>query len=104
MELSDLVPVVVVWHDAHVSVEGWEDLGNLEDDGPCIVHSSGFLLPTELGGKTNHVSMVATWSDDDMVHSVFHIPMQMVQKIEVLVRSYELADVNVFPTQSGSSR
>jgi hypothetical protein len=104
MELSDLVPVVVVWHDAHVSVEGWEDLSNLEDDGPCVVHSSGFLLPTELGGKTNHVSMVATWSDDDMVHSVFHIPMQMVQRIEVLVRSYELADVNVFPTQSSTSR
>lgn len=103
MELSELTPIVVVWHDAHVSVEGWDDLSNLEDDGPCVVHSSGFLLPTDIGGKAGHISMVATWSDDDMVHSVFHIPVQMVQKIEVLVRSYELADINVFSTKSSSS-
>lgn len=103
MQFSNLVPVLIEWHDAHMGIEGWETLENVEDDGPCIVKSCGFLLPTELGGKQNHVSMVATWSADDMVHSVFHIPRQMVQRIEVLSGSYELANVDVFPTKSSSS-
>lgn len=98
-----LVPVLVEWHDAHVGVDFWEDRENLEDDGPCVVHSCGLLLTTENGGKENHVSLVATWSDDDMVHSVFHIPKQMVQRIEVLVRSNELADVVVLSQQSSTS-
>lgn len=93
---------MIEWHDAHMGIDGWESLENVEDDGPCVVKSCGFLLPTENGGKANHVSMVATWSADDMVHSVFHIPRQMVQRIEVLAGSYELANVDVFP-KTGSS-
>lgn len=99
----DLVPILVEWHDAHVGTASWEDRVDLEDDGPCVVHSSGFLLPTSLGGKENHVSMVATWSEDDMVHSVFHIPRQMVQRIVVLTRSHELADTSVLPEKQGGS-
>lgn len=95
-------PVMVTWHDAHVGVDGWEDLQNLEDDGPCVCCTIGFLLTTEQGGKENHVSLVATWSRDDMVHSVFHIPKQMVQRIEVLARAHELADVVVFSTQGST--
>lgn len=93
----ELTPVIVEWHDAHVGVDGWEDLENVKDDGPCIVHSTGFLLSEEDGGKEGHVSLVATWSQDDMVHSVFHIPSPMVQKIHILMRSHELADVALFP-------
>lgn len=100
---KNLVPVLVEWHDAHVGIDGWEDLDNIEDDGPCVCYSTGFLLSTENGGKENHVSLVATWSVDDMVHSVFHIPKQMVQRIEVLVRSNELADVVVFSSQGSTS-
>lgn len=99
----NFVPVLVEWHDAHVGIAGWEDLAAVEDDGPCVVQTCGFLLPKEHGGKDNHISMVATWTADDMVHSVFHIPKQMVQRVEVLVRSHELADVVVFPTQSSTS-
>lgn len=99
----DLVPVLIEWHDAHVGTEGWAERVDIEDDGPCIVHSSGFLLPTNMGGKENHVSVVATWSDDDMVHSVFHIPLQMVQRITRLVRSHELADASILPDEQGSS-
>lgn len=94
------LPVRVEWHDAHVGEDRWEDRENLEDDGPCVVHSCGFLLTESQGGKAGHVSLVATWSDDDMVHSVFHIPQQMVQRVEFLVRSHELADASVFPSQS----
>jgi hypothetical protein len=56
----ELTPAMVVWHDAHVGTDGWEDYVNLEDDGPCVVNSCGFLLPTDKGGKENHISMVAT--------------------------------------------
>ena len=93
----DLVPVSVVWHDAHVGIDSWENRSDVKDDGPAVVHSCGFLLPTSMGGKKDHVSLVATWSEDDMVHSVFHIPLQMVQGISVLTRSYELADASVLP-------
>jgi hypothetical protein len=98
----DLVPVLIEWHDAHVGVDGWAERCDLDDNAPCIVHSCGFLLPTDMGGKENHVSLVATWSDDDMVHSVFHIPLQMVQRITRLMRSHELANVAVFPDEQGS--
>ena len=102
MLFGNLTPILVEWHDAHVGVEGWETLENVEDDGPCVVKSCGFLLPTEHGGKENHVSVVATWSADDMVHSVFHIPRLMVQRIQVLAGFYELANVDVFPPESGT--
>lgn len=100
----ELVPIVVEWHDAHTSIDGWISRSELEDDGPAVCTTTGFLLPTEHGGKKNHVSMVATWCEDDMVHSVFHIPLQMVQRISVLARSHELADVNVFPPASSTVR
>lgn len=99
----EFVPVFVEWHDAHVGIAGWEDLQAVEDDGPCVVRTCGFLLPREHGGKEGHVSMVATWTDDDMVHSVFHIPRQMVQRIEVLVRSHELADAITLSPQSSTN-
>ena len=70
----NLVFVVVEWHDAHVGTDGWEARQDLVDDGPAIIESCGFLLTPEQGGKKNHVSIVTTWSEDDMVHSVFHIP------------------------------
>lgn len=102
--MSDMVPVIVEWHDAHVGSDGWEDLDGIEDNGPCVVKTCGFLLTEARGGKENHVSLVATWTDDDMVHSVFHIPKQMVQRIETLVRSHELADVALFSPQGGTGR
>lgn len=100
----ELTPVMVVWHDAHVGTDGWEDYSSLEDDGPCVVNSCGFLLPTDKGGKENHISMVATWSADGMVHSVFHIPVQMVQRIESLTRSNELGNASLLSTQSSPVR
>jgi hypothetical protein len=98
----ELVYVVVEWHDAHVGTDGWEARQDLVDDGPAVIESCGFLLTPEQGGKKNHVSIVTTWSADDMVHSVFHIPEQMVQKVEVLVRSHELANVITFSAASSS--
>lgn len=98
----ELVYVVVEWHDAHVGTDGWEARQDLVDDGPAVIESCGFLLTPEQGGKKNHVSIVTTWSADDMVHSVFHIPEQMVQKVEVLVRSHELANVITFSSASSS--
>lgn len=100
----NLVFVVVEWHDAHVGSDGWEARQDLVDDGPAVIESCGFLLTPEQGGKKNHVSIVTTWSEDDMVHSVFHIPEQMVQRIDVLVRSHELADVITFSSTGSSGR
>jgi hypothetical protein len=97
-----LIPIWVEWHDAHVGSDGWEAREDLEDDGPALVHTCGYLLTTPQGGKENHISVVTTWSADDMVHCVFHIPVQMVQRVEVLVRSHELAEFVAFPKASGA--
>lgn len=103
MSEIDMVPVFIEWHDAHASSDGWEERGDLEDNGPAVVYTCGYLLTAGQGGKENHISVVQTWSQDDMVHSVFHIPVQMVQRVDTLVRSHELANVAVFPKTSSAS-
>lgn len=99
----NLIPVVVEWHDAHTGSDGWEAREDVVDEGPAVVHTSGFLLTEDLGGKKNHISVVTTWSADDMVHSIFHIPKQMVQRVDMLVRSHELANVTAFSPESRPS-
>lgn len=95
-DTPDLVLVRVEWHDAHVGTDGWVSKDELEDDGPYVVHSCGFLLTEEHGGKAGHITLVMSWSNDDMLHSVSHIPSQMVRKIEILARSHELGNAALF--------
>lgn len=91
-----MIPVVVEWHDAHVGTDTWSSRDELDDDGPYVVYSCGFLLTEENGGKAGHVSILMSWSYDDMVHSVSHIPAAMVRKIEILTRKHELGNVALF--------
>lgn len=79
----------VIWHDAHSGTSTWESISDLEDDGPYVVHSVGYELLTNDGGKDGHVSIAQSWSEDDHVDSVLHIPDQMV------VERYELNGLEV---------
>ncbi len=99
----DKLKVLVEWHDAHSDDAGWVSRSDLEDEGPAVIKSVGFLLTEADGGKKNHVSLVQTWSEDDMLHSVFYIPVQMVYRITILEVSSELANGFVFPKESGTS-
>lgn len=74
-------PVHIIWHDAHAGSETWVDLHTHKDDEPYIVSSCGWLLDDKLGGKAGHISITQSWSDDDAVDSILHIPVAMVQEI-----------------------
>ena len=71
---SELVPVLVVWHDAH-TIDGWTYLEALDAD-PCLVHSVGFLAPD---AKPGHVVLVqSVIVGDGEVDAVLNIPAGMV--------------------------
>ena len=94
-------PICVTWIDAHAE-DGWIAREELEESGDCVVKSVGFYLPLQLGGKAGHVSLALTWSEDDMLHSVFHIPKDMVKSVDFLESYHELADASVLLASSGS--
>lgn len=74
--------VYVIWHDAHAGTDTWHHLDDFDkDDGPYVVHSVGWLLETDRGGKKDHLSLAQSWSDDDAVDSVLHIPNAMVKQV-----------------------
>ena len=74
--------VYVIWHDAHAGCSTWNHLEDMtKDDDPYVVHSVGWVLDIGAGGKSNHLSITQSWSDDDAVDSVLHIPNAMVQRV-----------------------
>lgn len=74
-------PVLVIWHDAHMGNSTWEHLRDMEDDGPYVVRSMGYLIPVKNGGKKKHISVAQSWSEADCVDSVLHIPVAMVKQV-----------------------
>ena len=73
-ETEDLVPVLVVWHDAHTQ-DGWTYIETIDAE-PCIVHSVGFLAPD---AKPGHLILVQSRSlGDGMVDAMLAIPAAMV--------------------------
>lgn len=77
----DRRPVLVVWHDAHAGTDTWIDLNTSTDTGPYVVRSVGWLMREDCGGKPGHISLAQSWSDEDAIDSVLHIPVAMVQQI-----------------------
>lgn len=78
-------PVVVAWHDAHAGHETWLSIDDAhKDTEPYVVHSCGFLLTESTGGKPNHLSIAQSWSEDDALDSILHIPVAMVQTVTYL--------------------
>lgn len=78
-------PVLVIWHDAHAACQGWEYLDDLEDDGDYVVKSIGYLIDSKKYGKKKHISIAQSFSEQDCVDSILHIPKAMVQKIINLI-------------------
>lgn len=84
--------VCVKWLDAHEE-DGWIDLLTFQNGPDAVIYSVGWLMDKEHGGKDGHVTLTLCWSDDDMVHSVFHIPELMVQSVTLLEEKREFDDV-----------
>ena len=76
--------VLVIWHDAHSGTNTWVHLEDYKDKQPYVVNSVGWLVPKRVGGKRDHVTIAQSWSDDDAVDSLLHIPVAMVQEIVIL--------------------
>jgi hypothetical protein len=77
-------PILIIWHDAHAGTDTWVNLDNYKDPDPYVVNSIGWLLDENLGGKPNHITIAQSWSDDDAVDSILHIPIAMVQQVITL--------------------
>lgn len=77
-------PIVVIWHDAHAGSDTWVHLDNYKDDEPYVVNSIGWLIDEADGGKPGHITIAQSWSHDDAVDSILHIPVAMVQQVITL--------------------
>jgi hypothetical protein len=77
--------VFIEWADAHQATDGWTAIEDLEDDGERIIHTVGFLLPVDEGGKEDHVTIVQSFDvEQEMVDNVLHVPSSMVRKMKVV--------------------
>ena len=73
--------VLVVWHDAHSNVTGWEEIDEIDNE-PCEVQTVGWLIPD---AKRGHVVIAQSWiTDSDTIDSVLSIPVGMVQQVQIL--------------------
>jgi len=77
---------IVTWHDTHSDHPGWQTIGELQQD-PCVVHSVGWLIPTQEGGNPDHVTLYQSRIEGtNEVDSVCHIPVKMVVGMKLIGR------------------
>jgi hypothetical protein len=76
--------VLVVWADAHGDSNGWTGFKEMEDEGEYLVHSLGWLLTDKMGGKAHHVTICQSYTPDEDVDHVLHVPIGMVRSMSVL--------------------
>lgn len=82
--------VAVRWKDAHADIDhrSWVHPSEIEDSGPYLVVSIGFLLP---GIKEDHVSVAQSNDPEGNVDSILHIPSGMVVEVVTLESKQESA-------------
>lgn len=76
--------VMITWHDAHSGGSTWAHIDDLEDDGPYVVRSVGWLLESKFGGKKKHATVAQSISPDGCVDSVLHVPEKMIVEVTVI--------------------
>jgi hypothetical protein len=74
--------VAILWADAHSDSSGWTGIKETHEDGEYIVHSVGWLIPENLGGKSGHVTICQSFTPDEDVDHVLHIPTGMVREMK----------------------
>lgn len=76
---------VVIWADAHQATDSWTHISDLDNETERVIHTVGFLLPVDDGGKTNHVTIAQSLDEqEDMVDNVLHIPVAMVKSLKAV--------------------
>lgn len=94
MKKIDLV--LVVWRDAHSIDDGWMWLDVPTESDPLTVTSVGWLLDRKHGGKSQHISIAQSVTDQRAICSILHIPKGMVDRIVSLAEG-EFKDGRFFP-------
>jgi hypothetical protein len=74
-------PYLVVWADAHSDSSGWTGRDHVSEEGEYLVNSIGWLLTEQDGGKTSHVTLCQSYTPDEDVDHILHIPQGMVRKM-----------------------
>jgi len=78
----------VIWADAHSDSSGWTGKREIaHDEGEYLVHTIGWLLTELEGGKEHHVTLCQSYTPDEDVDHVLHIPKGMVRKISKIFLS-----------------
>lgn len=90
--MAGLTAVVVVWADAHAGPDRWTPIEDLDDDGEYLVESCGWLVPVGDGGKPDHVTLAQSYTPDEHVDHVLHIPISMVRSIASITQRQVQSD------------
>ena len=85
MKLQD---VKVIWADAHSDSAGWTGVKDHVDEGEYLVHTMGWLLTDADGGKPGHVSVCQSYTPDEDVDHILHIPQAMVRHLDFMMYSH----------------
>lgn len=74
--------ILLVWADAHAGEnESWVAVEDVEDSGEYLVSSIGWVID---GAKEKHVTIAQSWTQDDQVDHLLHIPLSMIRKVHAL--------------------
>lgn len=84
MWAHDFKPVVVRWRDAHQGEGYWHSLADVDDDEPHVIESCGWMIPTDDGGKSDHVTLAQNVDPAGLVDHVIYIPSEMVVSVVFL--------------------
>lgn len=75
--------VKIMWKDAFAGPHGWLSLDDYEPE-PALPITIGWLLPNLLDGYISTADTYLVQDDEVTYYNVGHIPLEMVQQIEVL--------------------
>ena len=82
VDAAKLAIVHIIWADAHTGGHGW--ISNvLEDMDETLVHTVGFLVPEDHGGKPKHFTIWQSLCEDEGI-GLFFIPVDMVRCLNIL--------------------
>ena len=83
-----LQAVKMIWADAHSDSAGWVGVKDHSDDGEYLVHTLGWLIPENEGGKPGHVTICQSYTPDEDVDHILHVPLGMVRSLDVMMYSH----------------
>jgi hypothetical protein len=81
---------MVTWADAHSDSSGWTGKRDLDEEGEYLVHSVGWLITEEEGGKPGHVTLCQSYTPDEDVDHVLYVPHGMIRAINVLTELHAI--------------